>query len=184
MQNKQLSAIEKRIKQIKQELQTIHEMRPGSLTCQYHNPKEKTGAYYQLSYTMREEHLEACRNSAKRLWGLGKGNITILIGLFAVGPVVAEEDTTTNNLQTTCPVMGGKINKEVYTDYKGERIYFCCEGCISEFQKDPAKYIEKVENEGATLEKTPEAVSNKESSPGTDASGKQSSACGDCGCDS
>jgi hypothetical protein len=26
-------------------------MRPGSLTCQYHNPKEKTGAYYQLSYT-------------------------------------------------------------------------------------------------------------------------------------
>ena len=51
MQNKKLSAIEKRIKQIKQELQTIDEMRPGSLTCQYHNPKEKTGAYYQLSYT-------------------------------------------------------------------------------------------------------------------------------------
>ncbi|MGB6679790.1 MAG: DUF6788 family protein, partial [Candidatus Bathyarchaeia archaeon] len=44
-------ALEKRIKQIKQELQTIDEMRPGSLTCQYHNPQEKTGAYYQLSYT-------------------------------------------------------------------------------------------------------------------------------------
>ena len=51
MQDTKLSALEKRIKQIKQELQTIHEMRPGSLTCQYHNPKEKTGAYYQLSYT-------------------------------------------------------------------------------------------------------------------------------------
>ena len=51
MRDTKLSALEKRIKQIKQELQTIREMRPGSLTCQYHNPKEKTGAYYQLSYT-------------------------------------------------------------------------------------------------------------------------------------
>ncbi len=51
MQDTKQRALEKRIKQIKQELQTIHEMRPGSLTCQYHNPKEKTGAYYQLSYT-------------------------------------------------------------------------------------------------------------------------------------
>ena len=110
--------------------------------------------------------------------------LTILIALFAVGPVVAEENTTTKNLQTTCPVMGGKINKEVYTDYKGERVYFCCEGCIPEFKKDPAKYIEKLENEGVTLEKAPETEINKESSPGTDASGKQSGACGDCGCDS
>jgi len=110
--------------------------------------------------------------------------LTILIVLFAVGPVVAEENTTTNNLQATCPVMGGKINKEVYTDYKGERVYFCCEGCISEFKKDPAKYMEKLENESMTLEKAPETEINKESSPGTDASGKQSGACGDCGCDS
>ena len=43
--------IEKKIEEIKQELQTIQQMRPGSLTRQYHNPKDKTGAYYQLSYT-------------------------------------------------------------------------------------------------------------------------------------
>ena len=110
--------------------------------------------------------------------------LTILIALFAVDPLGAEENTTTNNLQTTCPVMGGKINREVYTDYTGERVYFCCEGCIAEFQKDPAKYIEKIENEGVTLEKTPETGLNKETNPGTDASGKQSGACGDCGCDS
>ena len=51
MQDKKLRELEKRIEQIKRELQTINEMRPGSLTCQYHNPKEKKGAYYQLSYT-------------------------------------------------------------------------------------------------------------------------------------
>ena len=110
--------------------------------------------------------------------------LTILIALFAVGPVMAAEDTTEKNVQTTCPVMGGKINKDVYTDYKGERIYFCCEGCIPGFQKDPEKYIKKLKSEGVTLEKVPATGGNKESSPGADASGKQSSTCGNCGCES
>ncbi len=51
MKNKKLCQLERRIEKIKQELQTIQQMRPGSLTRQYHNPKDKTGAYYQLSYT-------------------------------------------------------------------------------------------------------------------------------------
>jgi len=37
-------------------------MRPGSLTRQYHNPKDKTGAYYQLSYTHKmKSHTEYVR---------------------------------------------------------------------------------------------------------------------------
>lgn len=51
MVNKKLSQIEKKIEKIKQGLVTIGQMRPGSLTRQYSNPREKTGAYYQLSYT-------------------------------------------------------------------------------------------------------------------------------------
>jgi len=39
------------INRIKKELQTIGEIRPGSLTRQYHFPKNKKGGYYQLSYT-------------------------------------------------------------------------------------------------------------------------------------
>ena len=62
MQDKTLRELEKRIEQIKRELQTINEMRPGSLTCQYHNPKEKKGAYYQLSYTHKmKSHTEYVR---------------------------------------------------------------------------------------------------------------------------
>ncbi len=30
--------------------------------------------------------------------------------------------------QTTCPVLAGKIDKNVYADYQGKRIYFCCSG--------------------------------------------------------
>ena len=51
MTPKRLSLIEKRIAAIKAELATIEEMRPGSLTRQYKDPKRRTGAYYQLSYT-------------------------------------------------------------------------------------------------------------------------------------
>lgn len=49
--HKRLAQIEQRIARVKAELQQIGEMRPGSLTRQYHNPKQKKGAYYQLSYT-------------------------------------------------------------------------------------------------------------------------------------
>lgn len=46
--------------------------------------------------------------------------------------------------QTVCPVMGGKINKEIFTEYKGKKVYFCCPGCKPEFEKDPEKYIGKL----------------------------------------
>jgi YHS domain-containing protein len=109
--------------------------------------------------------------------------LAMLIAILAVGYVLAEE-TVTPKPQTTCPVMGGKIDKTVFADHGGKMVYFCCKGCIPEFQKDPAKYIKKLENEGITLEKAPRTGFNKESSPGTNVSGKQSNACGGCGCDS
>ncbi len=46
--------------------------------------------------------------------------------------------------QLTCPVMKSAIPSEAkaagYSDYKGKRYYFCCEGCKPMFDKDPAKY--------------------------------------------
>jgi len=57
--------------------------------------------------------------------------------------------------QENCPVMGGKINKSLYTDYNGKRIYFCCNACPEPFKKDPEKYIKKMEAEGVELEKAP-----------------------------
>jgi hypothetical protein len=51
MSNSKLSRIEKQIAALKVELLEISDMRPGSLTRQYKNPKDKTGAFYQLSYT-------------------------------------------------------------------------------------------------------------------------------------
>jgi YHS domain-containing protein len=59
--------------------------------------------------------------------------------------------------QETCPVMGAKINKSVFTDYNGKRVYFCCTMCPPEFKKDPEKYIKKMEAQGVEFEKAPAA---------------------------
>ena len=46
--------------------------------------------------------------------------------------------------QTICPVMGNPINKDVFVEYKGKKVYFCCPGCEDDFNKDPEKYISKL----------------------------------------
>jgi hypothetical protein len=53
MKNKRLRQIENRIKRIKQQLLELDGMRPGTLTRQYKDRKEKKGAYFQLSYTYK-----------------------------------------------------------------------------------------------------------------------------------
>jgi YHS domain-containing protein len=88
-------------------------------------------------------------------------SVAMLIIMFAVGSVLAEKNTVKQTEQKTCPVMGGEINKEIYADYEGKRIYFCCDGCIPEFQKDPAKYVKKLEDEGAICQDVPKAELKK-----------------------
>ena len=46
--------------------------------------------------------------------------------------------------QKTCPVMEGTINKKLYTEYKGKKVYFCCAGCKTKFEKNPEKYLDKL----------------------------------------
>ena len=67
-------------------------------------------------------------------------------------------DVTANTAgieQTACPVMGGKVNKDVFDDHDGKRVYFCCKPCLEKFNADPAKYVAALESSGVTLEKTP-----------------------------
>jgi YHS domain-containing protein len=70
---------------------------------------------------------------------------------LAVGTVCAKP-------QETCPVMGGKINKSLYADHDGKRVYFCCSGCIAPFNKEPEKYIKQLEDAGVELDSVPVAA--------------------------
>ena len=108
-------------------------------------------------------------------------SVAMLIILFAVGYVVAEGTTVNQKSQTHCPVMGGTINKDIYADYEGKRVYFCCAGCIPEFQADPGKYIKKLEDEGVVLDNVPKAELKNKSNPAGNQGCEKSDSCGGCG---
>lgn len=67
----------------------------------------------------------------------------------AAKAMTAKAETGT---QTRCPVMGGKVNKDLYVDAKGHRIYACCAGCLPKIKANPAKYIQVIESRGETVE--------------------------------
>ena len=70
--------------------------------------------------------------------------LALALAAFAAGSLWAADPKP----QTVCPVLGGNIDKNVYADYQGKRIYFCCLGCDTEFKKDPEKFLKKLKEEG------------------------------------
>ncbi|MFZ2087788.1 MAG: YHS domain-containing protein [Desulfobaccales bacterium] len=87
--------------------------------------------------------------------------IGFLLAILALTLAMAGAVLAQGKAQTTCPVMGGNIDKNLYADYKGQRVYFCCTGCDAEFKKDPEKYLEKLKSQGVTPEKTPAGAGKK-----------------------
>lgn len=89
-----------------------------------------------------------------------------LVLVFAAAFTAGASDDKHKGNQTKCPVMGNPVNMDSYTDYKGYRIFFCCDGCKDSFAENPDSYIEKMKAEGVELMKLKEQsvcpVSGKE----------------------
>jgi YHS domain-containing protein len=66
----------------------------------------------------------------------------------------ARADTSTNapakpDKLTTCPVSGEKLDsmgKPYVFVYQGQEVKLCCSGCKKDFDKDPAKYLKKIQD--------------------------------------
>ena len=88
-------------------------------------------------------------------------SIALAITLLMTGYSFAESDEAQTLPQEVCPVMkfgdiGCSVTKnDIYTDYKGKRIFFCSKGCRETFKKDPEKYMKKLKTEGVVLMDTP-----------------------------
>ncbi|HBM17308.1 MAG TPA: hypothetical protein DD381_13355 [Lentisphaeria bacterium] len=85
--------------------------------------------------------------------------LATLIGL-SIGAFAQDKHNDPNQIkgtQTLCPVMNEPIDKDLYVDYEGKRIYVCCYGCLDTVKEDPAKYIKQLESKGVILEKVPDA---------------------------
>ena len=80
--------------------------------------------------------------------------IVLLVGLPALTGCKKKTETTQTptvqqmteetTKQTICPVMGAPIDKKYYTEYKGQKVYFCCPDCKAQFAKEPEKYLSKL----------------------------------------
>ncbi len=66
----------------------------------------------------------------------------------------AAEGVLFENIQVTCPVSGEELEtKDIYTDFEGRRIYFCCMKCLGTFSKDPQKFLKKMDQARSAEEK-------------------------------
>ena len=65
----------------------------------------------------------------------------------------AAEGVLFENIQKTCPVSGEALEgKDVYSDYEGRRVYFCCAKCQKKFATDPQKYLKAMDAPAKGLE--------------------------------
>ncbi len=57
-------------------------------------------------------------------------------------------------IQTECPYSGKTVNRSVYTDVSGKRVYFCGNGCKANFMKNPKENLKKFEKKGMKFKTT------------------------------
>ena len=79
---------------------------------------------------------------------------------FATSLALRAEDTNapaaaspTPDKLTTCPVSGDKLGADMGKPfvfvYQGQEVKLCCPMCKADFDKDPAKYIKKIQDAAA-----------------------------------
>lgn len=95
------------------------------------------------------------------LWFMEIGLMNISYAKEEKNPTKIENAATTGAVsqtlkpQTTDILSGKPIKKSIYTDYKGKRIYFCCDEGRKNFNNDPEKHIKAFQDQGITLEDVP-----------------------------
>lgn len=58
-------------------------------------------------------------------------------------------------VQVACPMEGEPIDKKVYVERDGQRVYFCCDKCKAAYEADPAKHDAKLEGSYSYQTKCP-----------------------------
>jgi YHS domain-containing protein len=70
---------------------------------------------------------------------------------------------------TTCIVSGDKLGEmgdAVVVTREGREIKFCCKGCIKDFDKDPAKFLKKIDDAEAKAKADAGAKTDKPANAG------------------
>src|SRR5438034_6106214 len=63
----------------------------------------------------------------------------ILLSLWVAGLCAVTARGEQNKM---CPVMTDQPTRaDRFVDYKGRRVYFCCEKCMARFEREPGKFL-------------------------------------------
>jgi YHS domain-containing protein len=62
-----------------------------------------------------------------------------------------EKKAVTNRV---CPVSGGPVVEKYRTEYQGQYVYLCCQGCVDEFNKNAETFVAKMTKEDREAIKT------------------------------
>ncbi|NCD31811.1 MAG: hypothetical protein EOL87_00180 [Spartobacteria bacterium] len=82
-----------------------------------------------------------------------KNRMMKMMAALAVGVMMMTVAATYAAEKTTCPVMGGAINRSLGADAEGPRVYGCCRGCADEVRKNPQKCLDQWGAGGQSTEK-------------------------------
>ena len=88
----------------------------------------------------------------KALRFLLSAGLVVVLAAAIFGQSKAAGNAPAKVPQTLCPLMGERINRSIYADYQGKRVYFCCKNCIDEFGKAPATTVKQIEGKGIILD--------------------------------
>src|ERR1700761_5399009 len=76
--------------------------------------------------------------------------LMLIAGAVAARVADGEKKNVTNKM---CPVSGGPVVEQYRVEYTDKEtglsqyVYACCEGCVSEFKKNPETFIAKMSKE-------------------------------------
>ena len=100
---------------------------------------------------------ERMRDMKKRLNCVtGISCAVLAMAILCASPAMAESGAKEElKPQTTCPIMGGKINPDLFVDAAGYRIYMCCAACEDKIKADPAAAVAVLKEKGERPEVRP-----------------------------
>lgn len=101
-------------------------------------------------------------NAISRLFISSLLVVAIASSVYAAGENdhLHDHDSVVDSAQTQitniyCPVLPDiKSNPKIFTDYKGKRVYLCCNNCKVMFGREPEKYLDRLPQFGGTLAQT------------------------------
>ena len=77
-----------------------------------------------------------------------KSHLLLALAVAALFSATTRAADPTPYPLTTCIVSDeklGEMGKPLMVDYKGQQVGFCCKSCLGDFDKEPAKYLAKLQ---------------------------------------